>query len=80
MRDVIRGQKDIPTLKDDFYGEIAIIWGLILSLALSWNAEMMSPEDMFKWIVFVVIGNFITRMFVRFIDFRGLRFNLKGLD
>lgn len=80
MRDVVRGQKDVPILKDDFYGEIAIIWGLVLSLALSWNAEMMSPEDMFKWIVFVVIGNFVTRMFVRFIDFRGLRFNLKGLD
>jgi polar amino acid transport system substrate-binding protein len=80
MRDVIRGHKDIPTLKHDFYGEIAIIWGLILSLALSWNAEIMSPDEMFKWIVFVVIGNFITRMFVRFIDFKGLRFNLKGLD
>ena len=80
MRDVIRGRKDIPTLKSDFYGEIAIIWGLVLSLALTWNAEMMSPETMFKWIIFVVAGNFITRVIVKLTNFKGLPFNLKGLE
>ncbi len=79
MRDIIRGHKDIPTLKSDFYGEIAIIWGLVLSLALTWNAEMMSPETMFNWIVFVVAGNFITRLIVKISGFKGLPFNLKGI-
>jgi polar amino acid transport system substrate-binding protein len=80
LRDVIRGRKDIPTLKSDFYGEIAIIWGLVLSLALTWNAEMMSPETMFNWIIFVVAGNFVTRVIVKVTNFKGLPFNLKGLD
>jgi polar amino acid transport system substrate-binding protein len=80
MRDVIRGRKDIPTLKSDFYGEIAIIWGLVLSLALTWNAEMMSPETMFNWIIFVVAGNFIMRIVVKLTKFKGLPFNLKGLE
>ena len=79
MRDIVRGQKDIPTLKSDFYGEIAIIWGLVLSLALTWNAEMMSPETMFNWIIFVVAGNFITRVVVKALGFKGLPFNLKGV-
>lgn len=80
VRDVIRGQKDMPTLKSDFYGEIAIIWGLVLSLALTWNAEMMSPETMFNWTIFVVVGNFITRVIVKLTNFKGLPFNLKGLE
>lgn len=80
LRDVIRGRKDIPTLKSDFYGEIAIIWGLVLSLALTWNAEMMSPETMFNWIIFVVAGNFTTRVIVKLTHFKGLPFNLRGLE
>lgn len=79
MRDIVRGQKDIATLKSDFYGEIAIIWGLILSLALTWNVEIMSPETMFNWIIFVVAGNFVTRLIVKVSGFKGLPFNLKGL-
>lgn len=80
MRDIIRGQKDIPTLKNDFYGEIAVIWGLVLSLALTWDAEMMSPESMLIWVLFVVVGNFITRMVVKLVNFKGIPFNLKGID
>ncbi len=79
MRDIIRGKKDIPTLKSDFYGEIAIIWGIILSLVFTWNVDLMSPEAMFKWIIVVVIGSFTTRMLVKISGFKGLPFNLKGL-
>lgn len=80
MRDIIRGQKDIPTLKSDFYGEIAVIWGLVLSLALTWDAEMMSPETMLQWVLFVVVGNFITRIIIKLINFKGIPFNLKAID
>lgn len=80
IRDVIRGHKDMPILKNDFYGEIAIIWAIVLSLALTWNSEMMSPETMFKWIVFVVVGNFITRIAVKALNFKGIPFNLRESD
>ena len=80
MRDIVRGQKDITTLKSDFYGEIAIIWGLVLSLILTWNVDLMSPEAMFKWIIFVVVGSFITRILIKILGFNGLPFNLQGLD
>lgn len=80
MRDIVRGQKDITTLKNDFYGEIAIIWGVILSLVFTWNVNLMSPEAMFKWIILVVVGTFITRIFIKILGFKGLLFNLKELD
>lgn len=79
MRDIIRGKKDILTLKGDFYGEIAIIWGLILSLVFTWNDEIMSPESMFKWIILIVVGSLITRAMVKVYDFKGLPFNLKNI-
>lgn len=78
IRDVIRRKEDIPTLKNDFYGEIAIIWGLILSLVLTWNDEIMSPESMFVWIVLAVLGSLLTRLIIKWSDFKGLAFNLKG--
>jgi polar amino acid transport system substrate-binding protein len=74
MRDIIRGQKDIPTLKSEFYGEVAVIWGLILSLALTWDADMMSPETMLMWVAFTVGGNFITRIAIKFFGFQGIPF------
>jgi polar amino acid transport system substrate-binding protein len=80
MRDVIRGQKDVATLKNDFYGEIAVIWGLVLSLALTWNVEMMSPEAMFYWVLLVVSGTFITRLLVKLFNFKGIPFNLQKSD
>ena len=78
MRDVIRRRTDMPTLKNDFYGEIAIIWGLLLSLIFTWDDELMSPEAMFKWIILVVIGSLLTRVMVKWTGFKGLAFNLKG--
>lgn len=80
LRDIIRRKKDIPLLKSDFYGEIAIIWGLVLSLALTWSPEILSPESMFNWIVFVVLGVFLTRAAVKLTNFKGIPFNLKGLS
>lgn len=78
MRDVIRRRTDMSILKNDFYGEIAIIWGVLLSLVFTWNDELMSPEAMFQWIMLVVIGSLLTRASVKWTGFKGLAFNLKG--
>jgi polar amino acid transport system substrate-binding protein len=80
LRDIVRRKKDIQLLKNDFYGEIAIIWGVVLSLALTWSPEILSPESMFNWIVFVVFGVFLTRAVVKLTNFKGIPFNLKGLS
>ena len=66
LRDVIRADVDNPGLKGSFYAEVAVIWGLILSLALSWYASMQDyhPEHITTLVVFVLFGALTTRMVV----------------
>lgn len=64
MRDVIRADVDNPGLKGSFYAEVALIWGLILSLCLSWYAQLTEydPHHLTALVVFTLIGALTTRM------------------
>jgi polar amino acid transport system substrate-binding protein len=66
LRDVIRADVDNPGLKGSFYAEVAVIWGLILSLGLTWYASMQDyhPEHITALVVFVLFGALTTRMVV----------------
>ncbi len=66
LRDVIRADVDNPGLKGSFYAEVALIWGLILSLGLSWyaGAQEYHPEHVTALVVFVLFGALTTRMVV----------------
>jgi len=66
LRDVIRADVDNPGLKGSFYAEVAVIWGLILSLGLSWYAGIQDyhPEHITALVVFVLFGALTTRMVV----------------
>lgn len=64
LRDVVRADVDNPNLKSVFYVEVALIWGFILSLFLIWQSERMSYREVFIAVVAVVVGGFLTRMFV----------------
>ena len=64
LRDVIRADVDNPGLKGSFYAEVALIWGLFLSLSLTWYAELTeyNPHHLTALIVFTLIGALSTRM------------------
>jgi len=66
LRDVIRADVDNPGLKGSFYAEVALIWGLFLSLALSWYTAQQDyhPEHITALVVFVLFGALTTRMVV----------------
>lgn len=66
LRDVIRADVDNPGLKGSFYAEVALIWGLIFSLALGWYASRQDyhPEHTTALVVFVLFGALTTRMAV----------------
>lgn len=66
LRDVIRADVDNPGLKGSFYAEVALIWGLIFSLALTWYAGLQDyhPEHISALVVFVLFGALTTRMVV----------------
>jgi polar amino acid transport system substrate-binding protein len=66
VRDVIRGDANNPFLKGTFYAEIALVWGLILSLFLMWYANFLDykPNEISLAVVVTLIGALLTRMAV----------------
>ena len=66
IRDVVRGDADNPFLKGTFYAEVALIWGLILSIFLMWYANILDykPDEISLAVVVTLIGALLTRMVV----------------
>jgi hypothetical protein len=64
VRDVIRGDANNPFLKGTSYGEIALIWGWMLSLLLTWYANFLDykPNEISLAVVVTLIGALLTRM------------------
>jgi polar amino acid transport system substrate-binding protein len=66
VRDVIRADPDNPGLKGSFYAEVALIWGLILSLFLDWYSSLPKYELTLlnTAVAVVVVGGLTTRLLV----------------
>jgi polar amino acid transport system substrate-binding protein len=66
FRDVIRSDANNPFLKGTFYAEIALIWGLLLSLFLMWYANFLDykPAEISLAVVVTLVGALLTRMTV----------------
>lgn len=64
LRDILRGQADIPTLKGTIYPEIALLWGLAYSLVIIiWGAQL-DPKEMLVFTLVVLAGIVLTRLLV----------------
>lgn len=66
IRDAIRADANNPFLKGTFYAEVALIWGLALSLFLTWYANLLDykPGEITLAVVITVMGALLTRMAV----------------
>jgi polar amino acid transport system substrate-binding protein len=62
IRDIIRGGGDVPNLKTGFYGEVAVIWAVILSFWLEWRSAVIEREEVLLAVVVTVAGGVVTRM------------------
>jgi polar amino acid transport system substrate-binding protein len=62
IRDMIRQDGELASLKGQLYPEIAMIWGLAFSLFLGWEAERLQPEEIWFGVVVTIAGAFLTRM------------------
>lgn len=53
-------------MKGTFYAEVALIWGLILSLFLTWYTNLLDykPAEISLTVVATLIGGLLTRMAV----------------
>jgi polar amino acid transport system substrate-binding protein len=66
VRDAIRADANNPFLKGTFYAEVALIWGLFLSLFLTWYANLLDykPAEISLAVLATLIGGLLTRMAV----------------
>jgi polar amino acid transport system substrate-binding protein len=71
IRDMIRQDGELASLKGQLYPEIAVAWGLAFSLFLGWEAERLQPEEIWLGVVVTIAGAFLTRM-------TAVAFGLKG--
>lgn len=66
IRDVIRADADNPGLKGTFYAEVALIWGFLLSIFLTWyaNSLVYHPAHISFAVIGTMTGALLTRMIV----------------
>lgn len=64
LRDIVRADSDNPSLKGSFYPEIALIWGLLLSLFLDWQTQWLDLQNVGIGVGLTILGAFVTRMLV----------------
>lgn len=74
LRDVVRSDPEIPTLKTSFYAEIALVWGLLLCVVAGSLGSDIEPADFQIAVVVTIAGAFLTRMAVVALRLRGPRF------
>jgi polar amino acid transport system substrate-binding protein len=62
IRDMIRQDGELPSLKGQLFPEIAVAWGLAFSLFLGWEAERLQPEEIWLGVIVTIAGVFVTRI------------------
>ena len=74
MRDVVRGNLERSSLKGEFYAEVAMIWGLILSLYLMQAGAQLTAAALVKAVALTMSGAVITRMLAYGLGWKGPRY------
>lgn len=74
LRDLVRQSGNIASLKGEFYAEVPLLWGLLLSLYLVWQAPHLDPEDLVVAVVVTMVGAFLTRVIAVFTRLRAPAF------
>lgn len=64
IRDILSKRKKIADIKGEIYSEVAIVWGLFLSLGLLYNTYDIRPALIQNLVIITLIGAFLTRMAV----------------
>ncbi len=75
LRDVVRSDPDIPALKGQLYPEIAVVWGLVLSIYFEMSAHTLNADALALGVAVTFIGAFATRMLAIHFGLRSPRFS-----
>jgi hypothetical protein len=71
---MVRQSGKVGSLKDDFYAEVPLLWGLGLSLFLLSRPSMLMPEEIGTATIVTLIGAFLTRLLLVFLGVRAIPF------
>jgi len=52
----------VTSLRGELYPEIAVLWGLALSLFLGWEADRLQADEIWLAVVVTIAGAFLSRM------------------
>lgn len=76
LRDVIRADANNAGLKESFYAEVSLIWGLALSLFLDWYSlrSDYDPVHLTAAIAVAIVGGLVTRLAVVYFKVRSPAF------
>lgn len=77
LRDVVRSDPDIPTLKGELYPEIALVWGGILSVFMTWQMRHLHAGEIAAGMIATFVGAFLTRIATIHFGIRSPRFSLR---
>ena len=64
LRDIVRADPDISALKRGLYAEVALVWGLLLSLFLGVQVRHISLDQVRNGILVALLGTLITRLII----------------
>lgn len=75
LRDLIRKEPHITCLSDNgISAEVSVLWGLIFSIFLDFNAYNPNAENIKYAVIIVASGAFLTRMIVYYFKIPNLKF------
>lgn len=74
LRDMISRTRYIEALEGEFYGELAIIWGFLLSVFILSSTNQAEPEHIQYAVIITILGVFISRLIVHFMKIPNVRF------
>jgi polar amino acid transport system substrate-binding protein len=77
LRDTLRSDPEIASLKTAFYPEVALIWGLFLSIFLLWQTERLNPGEIFIGVRITLVGALLTRLAAIHWNIRSIPYSFK---
>lgn len=78
LRDIMGKRAFFDDLEGGFFSEIAVVWGLFLSLALTYSARDLNTDWVQISIFITLIGVFLTRLAVYFFKIPNIYFRKNG--
>lgn len=76
IRDLFRSDNVIAVFTGELYAEIAVFWGIVLTMFLFCNRDNANFETLTNSLILVIIGGFISRMFVHHFKIKSPLFTL----